>query len=393
MSERGGTIFRLVKTVKRPRFRVSRSAVLAVTTGLLVVFVAGAAGAAQPSFTLDSVAAAGSRAVDAAVADFNGDGTPDLAVASWNLDSHDIAVLLGVGAGGFQPGPRLARQDRRPTRLFTADFNGDGKIDLAVSQRDKDFFYEAGWVSILLGNGRGGFSTAPGSPLKLAGLAAVSDLNGDGKADLVLLQEGRVAVLLGDGSSHFTPAPGSPFAAGKRLLKTVVVADFNGDGKPDLAVAGEGGLWRLLATSSGRFGAARKVTSASGPLAVADFNGDKKPDLAVGGATLSILLGNGAGGFSNAPGSPMKDDYRNSIAAADFNADGNADVATASDNSHSVVVSARRRREPLPSGGRLVARADVAVPSELARRDRPEQRREARPPRARHGGSRTRLRR
>jgi hypothetical protein len=216
-----------------------------------------------------------------------------------------------------------------------ADFNGDGKIDLAVSQRDVSLL-GVGWISILLGNGAGRFSAAAGSPLELAGLAAVSDVNADGKADLVLDQEEerRVAVLLGDGSGHFTPAPGSPYAAGT-YPRAIAVADLNGDEKPDLVAVAHEGLWILLGTGFGRFAAARKVTTKSGPLAVADFNGDKKQDLAVAGTKLSILLGNGAGRFSPAPGSPMKGDYR-SIAMADVNRDGKADLVAAS--SKSVVV-------------------------------------------------------
>src|SRR5712691_2414723 len=211
-----GTMFRLVKTVKRPRFRPRRCAVLVAAVGLVAVFVAGAAGAAHSSFVPSAVVAAGSHVIDVAVADFNGDGTPDLAVASASYRSNDVSILLGDGAGSFRPAPGSpVKLPSDPARIMTADFDGDGKVDLAVSRWDWDDG-EIDNVSILLGNGAGGLSAAPGAPLELAGLAAVSDLNGDGKSDLVALQllKQRIAVLLDEGSGRFTPAPGSPFAAG-----------------------------------------------------------------------------------------------------------------------------------------------------------------------------------
>ena len=145
---------------------------------------------------------------------------------------------------------------------------------------------------------------------------AVADFNGDGKLDLVTANYGdnfSVSVLLGDGTGGFTAAPGSPFMAGS-APGSVAVGDFNGDGKPDLAVAhnSSNNVTVLLGNGSGGFTAApgSPFPAGSGPdsVAVGDFNGDGKPDLAIANyidSTVTVLLGNGAGGFTPAPGSPF----------------------------------------------------------------------------------------
>jgi hypothetical protein len=124
-----------------------------------------------------------------------------------------------------------------PGSVAVGDFNGDAKPDLAI----------ANWgranVTVLLGDGKGGFTAAPGSPFTVGSCpnsVAVGDFNGDGKPDLAIANGGAdsVTVLLGNGTGGFTEAPGSPFAAGS-WPDSVAVGDFNGDGKPDLAIASE----------------------------------------------------------------------------------------------------------------------------------------------------------
>src|SRR5271157_1234108 len=159
------------------------------------------------------------------------------------------------------------------------------------------------------------FTPAPGSPFAAGSYpasVAVADFNGDGRLDLAVANEGshNVTVLLGNGTGGFTAAPGSPFPAGSSPI-SVAVGDFNGDGKPDLAIANEGGnnVTVLLGNGTGGFTAAPgspfPVGTQPESVAVGDFNGDGKPDLAIANArsnTVTVLLGNGTGGFTAAPG-------------------------------------------------------------------------------------------
>ena len=163
-----------------------------------------------------------------------------------------------------------------------ADFNGDGKLDLAVSN------YGSNNVTILLGNGLGGFTAAPVSPIAVGSVPdglVTGDFNGDGKPDLAVANENdnNVTVLLGDGSGGFTAAPGSPFPAGLVPIG-LAIADFNGDGKPDLAVVNVRGnnVSLLLGNGSGAFTpSANTFPVGATPVCIraADFNMDGKPDL------------------------------------------------------------------------------------------------------------------
>jgi hypothetical protein len=115
------------------------------------------------------------------------------------------------------------------------DVNGDGRRDLAVANASSNS------VTILLGNGSGGFAPAAGSPVAVGAnpeFVAIADLNGDGRADLSVANGGAntVTLLLGDGSGGFHEAVGSPVPVGNNPVPVAPV-DVNGDGKLDLAVA------------------------------------------------------------------------------------------------------------------------------------------------------------
>jgi len=159
--------------------------------------------------------------------DFNGDGKLDLAVTIQGTNS--VAILLGNGNGTFAA-PVSYAVGTVPFVVATGDFNGDGKRDLAVSN---EFSHD---VSILLGNGNGTFAPAVSYPTPAGAVSVViADFNGDGKSDLAVADEGvNVAVLLGNGNGTFGPATG--FTAGSDPF-SVAAADFNSDGRTDLAVA------------------------------------------------------------------------------------------------------------------------------------------------------------
>lgn len=177
--------------------------------------------------------------------------------------------------------------------ILDTDFNGDQKMDLAVTSAASRY------VSILLGDGKGLFSPAP-TPNISAGNTPSSivagDTNGDKKVDLVLVNTGdsTVSVLLGDGQGSFSAAKN--FAAGSTPYE-VVLADIDGDRQLDLAIAsGDDNTVRVLrGDGKGNFGTAAVLATDKNPrsVAVADFNGDKRLDLVTGnysGDSVSVLL-------------------------------------------------------------------------------------------------------
>jgi len=300
-----------------------------------------------------SPVAAGNRPSFVAVGDFNADSQPDLAVANFN--SGNVTILLGQGGGQFTaaPGSPIA-VGNGPQSVAVGAFNADGFPDLAVANTG-----QAGngtTVTILLGQGGGQFSPAPGSPVT-AGTSPISlaagAFNADSFPDLAVANQfsNNVTILLGQGSGQFAPAPGSPVGVGTRPA-SVAVGDFNADGRPDLAIANydSSNVTVLLGNGDGTFTPAPSspVGGVARPafMAVGDFNTDGRPDLAVanyGGlgtfTTLTILLGQGGGQFSPAPGSPVTvGTGPGSVAVADFNADGFPDLAVANVNSNNVTI-------------------------------------------------------
>lgn len=282
------------------------------------------------SFPVGTSAGEGSKPDGIAVADFNRDGKPDIATANTGHDS--ISILLGTGTGKFAPAKNI-KLGRRPAELTAADVNGDGKPDLITANPNDNS------VSVLLGNGLGGFvSAGVVGGLNKPVAPAAADFNGDGLVDLAVPNNGSstVTILLGQGKGKFLAGPvlttgNSPTA--------IAVGDFNGDGKPDFATTsgGFGHLDVTLNTGNGTFAA--KANWATGfcanSLAVADFNHDDIPDIAIGCAfpagEVNILLGVGDGTFPTFTTYNPGNQSPRTIAVGDVNGDGNMDVVTAND--------------------------------------------------------------
>jgi hypothetical protein len=316
-------------------------------------------GMPELNFLNSSTPPAGDLAWSVAVGDFNGDGIPDVVVANYGGDS--VSVLLGKGDGTFTPAPNSPfTVTYDPLSIVVADFNGDGKLDLAMENG-----YYNGVVSIFLGNGDGTFTPAANSPITVGGpfftpgAVAAGDFNGDGIPDLVAMndnnitsQPGTMTVLLGRGDGTFAPTANSPLAAGSAPI-SIAVGDFNGDGISDLAVANFAGnnVTILLGVGNGTFTSAKNSPIAVGsfPTAIAagDFNGDGILDLAVTNSeytssstgSVSVLLGNGDGTFKAATNSPITvggDPW--SVAVGDFNGDGKLDLVVVNNSDDTVTI-------------------------------------------------------
>jgi Bacterial Ig-like domain (group 3)/FG-GAP-like repeat/FG-GAP repeat len=239
-----------------------------------------------------------------ALADVNGDGKQDLIVANQCADNNcsigSVGVLLGNGDGTFQTAVTYNPGALYSFSVAVADVNGDGKPDLVVASECLDNNCSNGEVGVLLGNGDGTFQTAVdyNSGGLYAFAIAVADLNGDGKPDLIVTNQctdnncttGLIGVLLGNGDGTFQPATTTvtPVLGG---IQSLVLGDFNGDHKLDLA-SGVGNIL-VLGNGDGTFQSPIPL-GASGPgIAAGDFNGDGRPDLAVGGVSVLLNISNG----------------------------------------------------------------------------------------------------
>jgi hypothetical protein len=308
-------------------------------------------------------------------ADFNGDGIPDLAVASLSA-SGGVSVFMGNGDGSFRPAVNYGA-GVNPQMIAVADVNGDGALDLMVANHCADEACATGSVSILLGLGDGRFQPAISfASGRFATFVSVGDFNGDGWPDLALVngQDDTVSILLGTGDARlFQPQIAYPVGASP---EGVAIGDFNQDGLQDLAVSnsGEATVSILLGNGDGTFRAQQRVPlpASVSPcwLVAADLRSIGTLDLVVPDAAASnevyVLLGNGDGSFQAALGYPVNaGQYEVSI--GDLNGDGILDLVVPDniENGHvSVLLGVgdgtfgQRKDYPVGSNPTSVALAD-----------------------------------
>ena len=277
------------------------------------------------------------------VADLNGDGIPDLAATGAN----GVGVMLGSGDGTFRPRVNFST-GAQSQDLAAGDFNGDGRLDLAVSLNSFEFT-----LALLAGNGDGTF----GAPVMFDNTAAhddspaivATDLDNDGRLDVVIahmiscfvtpcVAARNLTVMLGFGDGTFQ----TPFEIDVGTgMSRIAVGDFNSDGIKDLGIAGDQAqVYVLLGIGNGSFLKQPTINLLTAgtigvdgtDIDVADLNGDTIQDLVVAiglnGSRTAILLGNNDGTFQPAR---IITEPRLRVpqyqVIADFNRDGFPDLA------------------------------------------------------------------
>jgi hypothetical protein len=266
------------------------------------------------------------------VGDFDGDGRRDVFVLGGSSSSPQIQVLFGNGDGTFSPGPVQTLPTNAARGFWTvADLNGDGKDDLVGGTSDA--------IQVILGIGDGTFTpgkfyNAPG-----AGGVIVADFNGDHKKDIAVSN----VMLFGNGDGTFQGDEATPGITGFGIT-----GDFNGDGFPDLALTASSSnsnnsvldIW--LNDGKANFNLAQSYQipvpyNAGGGIVIysaIDINGDGKVDLVgvfgdAAGSTLVALLGNADGSFGTPISTLINTDMYASITGftlGDVNGDGKPDV-------------------------------------------------------------------
>lgn len=306
-------------------------------------------------------------------ADVNHDGRPDIVVC--NGDDGTISIFLQDSRGSFDlaPGSPFAAGPQ-PNDIGFGDFDGDGNLDLAIPN------HQSPYISIFLGDGHGRFRAAPQSPFKTDSYphphgVALGDFNGDGKLDVMSDSWGhdKIEMFLGDGRGNLE-LPGKTFAVGKRPYQRLRAADFNKDGRTDIVTTNldDGTVSILLGDGRGGFqdatGSPFPAGEAPWSVAISDFNRDGNLDLVTipyapsvknpAAIAATVLLSDGKGGVSPAPGSPLSlagCEGPNLVAAGDANGDSYSDIVVSCAQNDRVMIFRGSKNGFAPAESREIA--------------------------------------
>ena len=280
--------------------------------------------------TANGFSVGGSYPYRAVVGDFNGDKNLD--IVTINLFTQNLSILLGNGNGTFQAASNFTAGNLQ-SDVVAGDFNHDNKLDLAVTDQSSTTIY------VLLGNGDGTFQTPQGYATEQGPVAMTAgDFNHDGKLDLVSVSAttSDVSLLLGKGDGTFQ-APRN-FGQGSVNPVFAVAGDLNNDKKLDLVVVNstQNVTVFLNGASQGKLYNVGGSSDLLNGAALADFNGDGNLDLAVAdggdqngkGNHLALTAGNGTGGFRGLAGYPTGP-FTLSVATGEFTSGKLPDVAVA----------------------------------------------------------------
>jgi hypothetical protein len=320
------------------KWRGAHPAIALFVFGLACTMTFGEVSAQVATFTIQRYPLLGNTHI---AADFNGDGKPDLAGAGGN----NVSVTLGNGDGTFRPKTDFPLE-MQTQAVAAGDFDSDGRVDLMVTLNTPQFS-----LALLTGTGTGTFNAPTFFP-NTSGFdspaIAATDLNGDGRLDLVVMHTiscftapcraaRSITILLGNGTGTFQTPGEIDVGTGPMAM---AVLDLNRDGIKDVAIGGGNTeLSILLGVGNGTFTRQPVVTlvpggdlfSACNDIGVGDLNRDGIQDLVVplgNGNGNAILIGNGNGTFQVRSRIQIDETFAPlHVAVADYNRDGLLDIA------------------------------------------------------------------